>query len=69
VAVAYASIFASTKVDELKNRVIGLSELQPTGNDVFEALSKKFNTPPATGLVPTSLVSLQIDQLLEEGKP
>ena len=68
-AAAYASIFASTKVDELKNRVIGLSELQPTGNDVFEALSKKFNTSPATGLVPTSLVSQQIDQLLEEGNP
>lgn len=68
-AAAYASIFASTKVDELKNRVIGLSELQPTGNEVLEALSKKFNTPPATGLVPTTLVSQQIGQLLEEGNP
>lgn len=68
-AAAYASILASTKVDELKNRVIGLSELQPTGIEILEALSKDFNTPPATGLVSTTLVSQQIDQLLEEGNP
>ncbi|KAJ5882138.1 uncharacterized protein N7529_000810 [Penicillium soppii] len=55
--------------DELKNRFISLSELQPTGNNIFNALSKKFNAPPAAGLVPATLVSPQIDQLSEEESP
>jgi hypothetical protein len=69
VAAAYVSMFASTKIDELTNRVIGLSELQPTGNDVARALTKKFGASPATGSVTLGLVSQQIDQFLNESNP
>ncbi|KAJ6084587.1 hypothetical protein N7486_011387 [Penicillium sp. IBT 16267x] len=46
VAAAYASIFAKTPIADLQDRVIGLSELQPTGAEIADALELKHGSPP-----------------------
>lgn len=46
VAAAYASIFASTPICQLKGRDLALSELRPTGAEIAEAFACKFHAAP-----------------------
>lgn len=46
IAAAYASIFAKTPIADLQGRVIGLSELQPTGAEIAKSLELKHGSPP-----------------------
>ncbi|KAL4814827.1 hypothetical protein BDW67DRAFT_165258 [Aspergillus spinulosporus] len=44
VAAAYVSIFASTPIDQLRNRTIALSEFNATGEEIVKALTEKFGS-------------------------
>ncbi|KAF7589414.1 hypothetical protein BBP40_004318 [Aspergillus hancockii] len=69
VAAAYASIFASTPVDDLKNRTIALSELKPTGNEIAAALTEKFGSATRIASESTDAVNEKIETALATGNP
>ncbi|KAH8661798.1 NmrA-like family-domain-containing protein [Ilyonectria robusta] len=46
VGAAYASIFSSTPISDLKTGVIGLSELKATGNDITASFELKHGNKP-----------------------
>ena len=66
-ASAYASIFAKTPVDEIKNRAIGLSELIVTGSDIFQALHRKHNSPPKVFRQSLDQVDEEVSTRLSKG--
>ncbi|KAJ9111215.1 hypothetical protein QFC22_006590 [Naganishia vaughanmartiniae] len=63
VASGYASLFASTPIDDLSQRVIALSEFQVTGEDLIASLTEKHGFP--TRVVNTLAIE-QVDRLIEE---
>ncbi|PYH76965.1 NAD(P)-binding protein [Aspergillus uvarum CBS 121591] len=68
VAAAYASIFASTSIDRLKNRTLALAELRPTGNDIAAALSEKFGAASLTTSESIPSINAKIEAALDTGK-
>jgi hypothetical protein len=46
VAQAYVEVFAYTPIDQLAGRVIGLSELQASGQEIATALTRKHSGSP-----------------------
>ncbi|KAJ5764730.1 hypothetical protein N7520_004289 [Penicillium odoratum] len=69
VAAAYACIFASTPINQLQNRDLALSELVPTGNEIAEALTRKFNTAPLIKHESKENITRELDEAIETGNP
>ncbi|KZL64147.1 actin polymerization protein [Colletotrichum incanum] len=67
VARAYASIFATTPIDQLKNRAIALCELAPTGKDIATALKVKYGIAPQTSSHSLEKVNDEVEKGLESG--
>lgn len=63
VAAAYASIFASTPISQLKDQDLALCELRPTGTEIAEALAQRFGAAPLS----RSESEEHIVQALDEG--
>ncbi|OLN83452.1 Isoflavone reductase-like protein A622-like protein 1 [Colletotrichum chlorophyti] len=69
VAAAYASIFPSTPIALLGNRVITISELTPTGNDVAAALQAKYGVAPKITVHSMEKVNAEVEEGLKVGSP
>ncbi|OJJ98973.1 hypothetical protein ASPACDRAFT_61651 [Aspergillus aculeatus ATCC 16872] len=68
-AAAYASLFASTPLDQLKNRTLTLSELRPTGDEIAAALTERHGTRTLSATKTIEAVDAQIEEFLRAGKP
>jgi hypothetical protein len=68
VAAAYAAIFATTPISQLENRVIGLTEIQTTGQDVAKALQKRHNAWPSIFRHSLEEVDRQMQDRLDKGQ-
>jgi hypothetical protein len=69
VAAAYASIFASTPIDQIKNRAISLSEIRPTGAEIASAMERKHGIPPQIIRHSIEQVDSEFESCLREGNP
>ncbi|KAK7414786.1 hypothetical protein QQX98_006388 [Neonectria punicea] len=69
IAAAYASIFTSTPISQLKNRAIGLSELKVTGEEVASALEKKHGKAPEVFRHSQKKVDAEVADGLRAGLP
>ncbi|ETS75035.1 hypothetical protein PFICI_13519 [Pestalotiopsis fici W106-1] len=69
VAAAYASIFATTPIEKLQNRVIALSELRPTGKAVALALEKRHGKAPKIVAQSLEKINDQVEEALRVGSP
>ncbi|KAI4593974.1 hypothetical protein KJ359_008762 [Pestalotiopsis sp. 9143b] len=69
VSAAYASLFATTPIEELQNRVIGLSELRPTGNALALALEKRHGKAPQITTHLLEKINDKIEDELRVGSP
>ncbi|KAH6645318.1 hypothetical protein BKA67DRAFT_526909 [Truncatella angustata] len=69
VGTAYASIFASTPIANLRDRVIGLSELSPTGNEISLALGKKHQQAPKVFRHSLESIENEVESCLREASP
>ncbi|KAJ5580266.1 uncharacterized protein N7459_006251 [Penicillium hispanicum] len=69
IGAAYAVIFAQTPVAQLQNRVIGLSELQPTGAEIVRALEQRNGGPPQIFRHSLDEVDRQMHACLDAGRP
>lgn len=68
-AAAYASIFPSTPISQLKDRDLALSELRPTGNEIAEALAQKFKAAPLSKNESKEHIFQSLDEAIETGNP
>ena len=69
IAAAYASIFAKTPISELQNQVIGLSEIQVTGEEIRRALEAKHGSPPRIFRQSREELERQTIWRIDEGEP
>lgn len=66
-AAAYASIFASTPISQLQGRDLALSELRPTGNEIAEAFTYRFNAAPITKTESKEHIVQALDEAIKTG--
>ncbi|PYH89166.1 NAD(P)-binding protein [Aspergillus ellipticus CBS 707.79] len=69
VGAAYANIFASTPISQLKDRDIALSEFRVTGNEIAEALTQKFNASTLSKSDSKKHIIQDTDEAIEKGHP
>ncbi|PWY81596.1 NAD(P)-binding protein [Aspergillus sclerotioniger CBS 115572] len=69
VAAAYASIFASTPIEKIKNRTLALCELSPTGDDIVAALTEKFGSRTLTTAETIESINDKVETALSTGNP
>ncbi|KAJ5531972.1 hypothetical protein N7494_008524 [Penicillium frequentans] len=69
IAAAYASIFAQTPIADLRDRVIGLSELRLTGAEIAKSLELKHGSPPQIFRQNLAEVGRQFDKSVTGGLP
>ncbi|CAG8020681.1 unnamed protein product [Penicillium salamii] len=69
VAAGHAQIFASTPTSQLQGRDIALCELKPTGNEIAEALARKFNAAPITKTESKEHIVQALNEAIENGSP
>ncbi|KAF7550753.1 hypothetical protein G7Z17_g5506 [Cylindrodendrum hubeiense] len=69
VGAAYASIFSSTPISELKDRVIGLTELEATGNDLAAAFEVKHGKKPEIFKHSSNKVDDEFEHTVSNGIP
>lgn len=69
IAAAYASIFAKTPIADLRDRVIGLSELRLTGAEIAKSLELKHGSPPQIFRQSLAEVGRQFDKSVTGGLP
>ncbi|KAG9250820.1 uncharacterized protein F5Z01DRAFT_677491 [Emericellopsis atlantica] len=69
VAAAYVSIFAETPISQLKDRVIGLSELTFSGDDLAQALHARHGRFPTLFRHSREKVDSEIEAALTQGSP
>lgn len=69
VTAAYADIFASTPISQLKGRDIALSELRPTGTEIAEAFTCKFNAAPIIKTEATEHIVQALGEAIETNNP
>ncbi|KAL1881944.1 hypothetical protein Daus18300_000998 [Diaporthe australafricana] len=69
VAAAYAAIFATTPISQLRNRSLGLTELSPTGKEVAKALEEKNAAPPKMFAHSLDKVNKEVNDCLNSGSP
>ncbi|CAG8053523.1 unnamed protein product, partial [Penicillium salamii] len=69
VAAGYAQIFASTPISQLQGRDTALCELKPTGNEIAEALARKFNAAPITKTESKEHIVQALNEAIENGNP
>ncbi|KAF5011561.1 hypothetical protein FDECE_2326 [Fusarium decemcellulare] len=67
VAAAYASMFATTPISQLKNRSLRISELAPTGQEIASALHSKHGTAPKITKNSSDLVNAKVEDCLQTG--
>ncbi|KAJ3549131.1 hypothetical protein NM208_g661 [Fusarium decemcellulare] len=67
VAAAYASLFATTPISQLKNRSLRISELAPTGQEIASALHSKHGTAPKITKNSSDLVNTKVGDCLQTG--
>ncbi|KAI1767518.1 NmrA-like family protein [Hypoxylon sp. FL1150] len=69
VAAAYAQIFASTPPAQLQGRIIGLSEIKATANEIVAALKRKYGKEPEIIAHSLEKVENEVDTCIEKGVP
>jgi hypothetical protein len=70
VAAAYKSIFTSHPISDLKNRIIGLSEVTFTGAELARAMEKKYKgKSPQAFKHSIEFVNTEIEHGLSSGSP
>ncbi|KAL1305504.1 hypothetical protein AAFC00_002376 [Neodothiora populina] len=69
VGAAYASIFASRPIDEIKGRIIGLWELKATGKEIAAVLAKDKGSAPQEVHFPIEVVNEKVETCLANGVP
>ncbi|KAI0849110.1 NmrA-like family protein [Daldinia vernicosa] len=69
VAAAYASIFASTPLDQLQDRAIGLSELRATGKEIAAVLKKKHGAEPQIFRHSPEKIENELESAIKSGSP
>lgn len=69
VGAAYASIFSSTPISGLKNRVIGLSELKATGDDIIASFELKHGKKPEIFKHSSKKVEDEFEYAISNGIP
>ncbi|KAJ6018225.1 hypothetical protein N7451_001604 [Penicillium sp. IBT 35674x] len=69
IAAAYASIFAETSIADLRDRVIGLSEIRPTGAEIARSLELKHGSPPQIFRQSLEEIDRQFDKSVTGGLP
>ncbi|PYI07317.1 NAD(P)-binding protein [Aspergillus sclerotiicarbonarius CBS 121057] len=69
VAAAYASIFASTPINQIKSRTLALCELSPTGDNITTALTEKFGTRTLSTSETTDSINDRVETALSAGNP
>ncbi|KAL6408727.1 hypothetical protein AUP68_07673 [Ilyonectria robusta] len=69
VGAAYASIFSSTPISDLKNRVIGLSELKATGDDIIASFELKHGKKPEIFKHSSKKVEDEFEYAISNGIP
>ncbi|KAJ5213206.1 hypothetical protein N7449_000375 [Penicillium cf. viridicatum] len=69
VAAAYASIFASTPISQLKDRDLALCELRPTGTEIAEALTQRFWVAPLSRSESEEHIVQALDEAVETANP
>ncbi|KAI8960081.1 NmrA-like family protein [Daldinia sp. FL1419] len=69
VAAAYASIFASTPVEQLQDRKIGLAEFRATGEEIAAALKKKHGAEPQIFRHSLGKIDNELDNAIKTGSP
>jgi hypothetical protein len=60
------SIFATTPAEELEDRVIGLSEMKPTGANIASAFEDYHGKPPTTRHMSLSTVQTRFEAALQQ---
>ncbi|KAL3450254.1 hypothetical protein BJX65DRAFT_305099 [Aspergillus insuetus] len=69
VAAAYASIFATTPIEDLQGRTIALSEFRATGSEIATALKELHGSSTATKVQSTESTNAAIESALATGSP
>ncbi|KAL3483336.1 hypothetical protein BJX62DRAFT_245003 [Aspergillus germanicus] len=69
VAAAYASIFATTPIEDLQGRTIALSEFRATGSEIATALTELHGSSTATKVQFTESTNAAIESALATGSP
>ncbi|KAF3056305.1 hypothetical protein GL218_06512 [Daldinia childiae] len=69
VAAAYASIFATTPLEQLQDRAIGLSELRATGKEIAAVLKKKHGAEPQIFRHSSEKIDNELDKAIKSGSP